>query len=92
MDNILTVDLLFDTKIDDGFKTIIENKMKAFDLKGITKAVQGLKVDAKFKLENKNIEENFIRYVKHLLGKSEGGVTNMLIKFPEELKMEIYFS
>jgi hypothetical protein len=90
--NILTVDLLFDQKMDSGFQTIVEDKMKYFDLKGITKAIKGQTVDTKFKLENKELESNFTRYIKHTLGDTSGGVTDILIKFPEELKMEIYFA
>ncbi|MBC8427468.1 MAG: hypothetical protein H8D97_01110 [Proteobacteria bacterium] len=94
MEKILIVELLFDTKIDSGFKTIIENKMqKSFDLKGMTNAIQGLEVDTEFKLEDKKAEEKFIGYIRYLLGKSSDGITNILIKFfDEELKMEIYFS
>jgi hypothetical protein len=91
--NILKVELLFDSSYDDGFKSIVENKLKAIDLKGLTKAVTGLKVGEDFKLENKQIEENFIRYGRHLLGETiSGTIPNIMIKFKEEYLMEVYLS
>jgi hypothetical protein len=91
-ENILKVELMFDSSYDEGFKTIIENKMKAIDLKGLTKAVEFQKVGEDFKLVNKQIEENFIKYTRHLLDKHSESVTHIVVKFPEELTMEIYLS
>ncbi len=92
--NILKVELLFDSSMDDGFKSIIENKMKSIDLKGLTKAIQGQKViEEEFTLENKEIEDNLIRYCRHLVGSNISEcVKHIKIKFPEELTMEIYWS
>ena len=92
-DKILKVNLLFDQKMDGGFQTIIENKMKAFDLAGITKHIIAEKVGQDLKLENKELESNFTRYIRHTLGENiEGGITDILIKFPDSFKMEIYFA
>ena len=91
-DKILTVDLFFDQAMDISFQTMIENKMKSFDLVGITKAVTGQVVGSDSKLENKEIESNFVRYIRHTLGDIESGIANIIIKFPERFKMEIYLS
>ena len=90
---ILKVELLFDSSYDDGFKSIIENKLKTIDLKGLTKAVSGLKVGEDFKLEDKQTEEKFIKYGRHLLGETiSSTIPNIMIKFKEEYLMEIYLS
>jgi hypothetical protein len=89
---ILKVELYYDNSMDEGFKTIIENKLKAIDLKGLTNAVNGEIVGEDSKLENKEIEENFIKYIRHLLEKASDGIGHIIIKFQDKLTMGIYLS
>jgi len=93
-DNILKVELYYDKSMDIGFQNIIENKLKkSIDLIGLTKAVDCEKVGEDFKLENKEIENNFINYIRHILGANlNEAIKNIIIKFQTELTMEIYFS